>query len=409
MERRIRRSIVGVAIASIIVLGIPLGIAGTVALRLHEREQQARVEETILAAIAADLEDGTDVTEARLRALLPSGFGAQFVNGNNPAVRAGPGMPTAIEAARSDRLTLSVWRVDDPTRARVLMLWAFVVTLALVGLASAAALAKLQARRLTRPLDDLADAASTLGSAHRSEPVPRSGPPEIARIADALDHAATRVAGALLRERQFSANVAHQLRTPIAGLLLRLDGAAAVNDIGLVRHELAAATLQAERLSGIVDDVLRVALAAREDCVRPAHPLDLEQAVAGHVATWTPRIRAAGRRVRLRVSGSPAALIETGVLEQTLDVLLENARVHGSGDIVVTVRRRDGLGCITVADAGSALPADAASRIFLRGWSAGGRTGIGLGVARALMEANGGRLQLVSLRPTTFEIYLPLT
>ena len=149
MRRRILRSLVGVAIASVVMLGIPLGVAGTIALRLHAREQREHVAETVLAAIASDLEAGREVGEARLRSLLPTGFGAELVDGTGPAVRAGPGGPVDTTSdARANLLVLRVWRVDDPTTRQIRMLWFEVGGLALVVLAAAIALATVLAAQL---------------------------------------------------------------------------------------------------------------------------------------------------------------------------------------------------------------------------------------------------------------------
>src|SRR5438270_406798 len=81
--------------------------------------------------------------------------------------------------------------------------------------------------RLVRPLDAMADTSRRLGEGDFSARAGRFGIPEVDVVAEALDASAERIAGMVAREREFSGNVSHQLRTPLTALRLRLEEVAA--------------------------------------------------------------------------------------------------------------------------------------------------------------------------------------
>ena len=214
--------------------------------------------------------------------------------------------------------------------------------------------------------------------------------PEIDRIATALNGASERIGDALARERQFSSNVAHQLRTPITGLLLQLDSAD-VDDRAAVQDALSGAVDQATRLSAIIDDLLHVGRTARAAADGGRDRIRLDALARRHVLRWTGRVASLGRRLELCELGAPLVTARPGVVEQVLDVLLDNAIVHGRGDITVAVEVHGASGCLLVRDEG-AIADDTPAKMFERGWSSSGRSGIGLGLGRTLVEATDGRL-----------------
>src|SRR5205823_4633339 len=97
--------------------------------------------------------------------------------------------------------------------------------------------------------------------------------------------------------------------------------------------------------------------------------------------------------------------VSAPALAHVLDVLLDNARRHGAGDVRVTARAHPGAVSVSVTDQGPGIAEGAA--IFERRRSASGSTGIGLALARRLTEAEGGRLRLREGDGTTFEVTLP--
>src|SRR5690606_4249872 len=124
-------------------------------------------------------------------------------------------------------------------------------------------LAYLLAGSLARPLRRLADAARRLGSgdlSSRTEGV--GGAREVEELARSFDEMAARMEATVRAQREFAANASHQLRTPLAGMKLRLE---AVDAAGLpddARRQVAAAEREVDRLTGIVERLLATARAA---------------------------------------------------------------------------------------------------------------------------------------------------
>ncbi|MGH3995231.1 MAG: sensor histidine kinase, partial [Pseudonocardiaceae bacterium] len=97
-------------------------------------------------------------------------------------------------------------------------------------------------------------------------------------------------------------------------------------------------------------------------------------------------------------------------LREALGVLIDNALRHGGGEVTLSARPggagREGMVVLEVTDAGDGVPEALAPHVFDRGVSGASSTGVGLALARALIEADGGRLELSSARPATFAVYL---
>ena len=113
---------------------------------------------------------------------------------------------------------------------RIHRVWLLIAALAAGGVLTAIALAALQARRLARPLETIARRSAQLGDGDFSVRAGHFGVPEIDAIAQGLDSSAERIGGLVAREREFSGNVSHQLRTPLTALRLRLEEAGHAGD-----------------------------------------------------------------------------------------------------------------------------------------------------------------------------------
>jgi signal transduction histidine kinase len=288
-------------------------------------------------------------------------------------------------------------------RARVLRSWLLIAGLGVVGVALAFALAAAQARRLSRPLEVVAAGSARLGEGDFSVRVPDAGVPEIDAIAHALGRSAEQIARLVGREREFSSNVSHQLRTPLTALRLRLEEALRDADPAIVREEVDAAVREADRLEATVSDLLAY---ARAESAGRRVAVDLAAVVADHVAAWRPLVTQAGRRLELHAEPSAPVGASRGTVGQVLDVLLENALRHGAGVIRVRVTSEPGWGTVAVEDDGPGVVREDRERIFERGASRGDGTGIGLHLARALAVADGGALRLGRDAPARFELRL---
>jgi signal transduction histidine kinase len=160
---------------------------------------------------------------------------------------------------------------------------------------------------------------------------------------------------ALRRERTFTRDVSHQLRTPLSGLLTGLESAAA--DPAGHADAVDTALDRARQLQTIVDDLLLVR----------GSTVDAQCDVAAEARAAVLRLRPpAGRRVHLRTDDVPPARCAPAVIRQILTVLLDNAVQHGAGDVTVTVEALGDAVAVEVTDEGPGFAADALPGTGLR-------------------------------------------
>jgi signal transduction histidine kinase len=279
-----------------------------------------------------------------------------------------------------------------------------VVLLVVLSVGTGAVVATVTARRLAEPLRDVAARAARLGAGDFRSAPDRHGIPELDRVSDVLDTSAGALTELVQRERNLVGDVSHQMRSRLTALQLRLDELSTHPD-PYVGQEATAALEQAERLSGVLDELLQAARAAR---AAGAEPTDLKETLTGVVEEWQPRLRADGRNLKVRVPERLLARVTPARIREAVGALLENALRHGGGTVTLAARATD-LGLqIEVADAGAGVPEELVPHVFDRGVSVGSSTGLGLALARALVEADGGRLELSRARPPVFTIFLPL-
>ena len=278
--------------------------------------------------------------------------------------------------------------------------------LALTGLgAGVVALAVIAAlalgRRVARPLERLAAAARRVGEgdfAVRAEPTRIK---EIDDVGSALNSSSRRVDELVRRERSFSADASHQLRTPLAALRLELESAA-LSSPGR-EEELTAAMAQVDRLQATIETLL----ALSRGTPTGEQTTELGRAVVDLEQRWHGALARAGRPLRVSVDADPTvAAISPAVLAEVLEVLVQNAYVHGEGAVEVTVRRVGDAFALEVSDQGSGFGPNA-EEAFDRGSGEG--HGIGLALARSLAHAEGARLQVTDPgpRPTVSLLITP--
>jgi signal transduction histidine kinase len=290
-------------------------------------------------------------------------------------------------------------------RGRQLQATALVLAAVLLSIGVGALVATLTARRLADPLQQVASRAARLGAGDFRPQPHRHGIPELDRVADVLDSSATALADLLQRERDLVGDVSHQLRSRLTALQLRLDELAAHPD-EYVSSEGAAALEQAERLAQVLDELLT---AAREARASGAAPVELSGELAAVADEWRGLLRAEGRTVRVRVPDGLVARATSARLREALGVLVDNALRHGKGTVTLSARISDNdTMVVEVADHGEGVPPALAPHVFDRGVSGAASTGVGLALARALVEADGGRLELARTRPATFAVFLPV-
>jgi signal transduction histidine kinase len=284
--------------------------------------------------------------------------------------------------------------------------WAGVIaSLMIVSAVLAAWLAALVARRLGRPVEELAEAAGRLGAGDPRPLGRRYGVTELDQLADGLDSSARRLSSLLAADRELAVDASHQLRTPLTALSMRLEEMiAAADDPDVVREEGHAALSQAERLADVVSQLLSP---ARRATAASAELTGIDEIVQQQVTEWEPAFRRAGRRLAVIGVHGLQAYVTPGGLAQVLATLLDNALMHGGGTVTLQTSQSARSVVIEVRDEGNGVPPELVSRIFER--SVSGRpegTGLGLALARTMAAADGGRVVLVKAKPATFAVFL---
>jgi two-component system sensor histidine kinase BaeS len=290
-----------------------------------------------------------------------------------------------------------------------------------VASAVAAAISWLIARRVATPLQQTASALERLADGHHDVHVDDPGlGPELATLADSSNRLAHRLQTTDEHRRRLTADLAHQLRTPIASLQAT---AQALQDGILAPDEetLAVLTDQATHLQRLVADLEKVSRAEERRIVLTSSPQQVAPVVEHAVAAQRERYAAAGVTLGTDLPApGPVARFDADRLREALGNLLDNALGHTPEGGRVTVSVRDGDAprstVIEVADTGRGFEPDHAEQLFHRfhresadqGGSSG--SGLGLTIARALVEAHGGTLTARSDGPgrgAEFTITLP--
>lgn len=416
MQRRLLRSFVGIAIVVLVGLGLPLGLVATRLVR-EEAAQRIGREADAVTAILGAVEEGSEVPVGVLDPFLAPTTKVTVVDGSGVVrFRHGPSdvgrEPIVVVDTTPNGLVVRVETDGGPTRARTVRVWSVIGLVAAGALALTSAVAVVQSRRLARPLGELAAISERLGAGEFPAELPSGGVPEIDEVAQRLRTSAASLERALAREREFSANASHQLRTVLTALRLRLEELDQIHDPEEFRLALGLTLHQADRLEATVEELLAFA----RDRLSAHAPVRLGAVVGELAATWAPVLERAGRRLETSVDDTVVALGSEGAVRQAVDVLLDNAVRHGGGVVRVTVDRSGSTPVVRVTDEGPGIPAGAERLIFERGVTGstgagtgsgnGSGSGIGLALARELIETNGGRLVLVRPRPPIFELYL---
>ena len=294
---------------------------------------------------------------------------------------------------------------DSPTgpmRSRILHGWLIIGA----GLTAAMLVAVGAALRLTgwvlRPVRVLDVTTHEIASGRlKSRVAVASGPPELRRLGHSFNDMAAHVQAASEAQRAFIADASHQLRNPLAALMVRLEG------LALAPKERFADAAAAARDDGryLADTLDRMLELARAEHTRgAAGPLDVAAVVDERLESWN--VVAARRSIALRRHGEDRvpAWHDAGALAGAVDAVLDNALKYSPERTAVTVdvRRLDGDRpgvAVVVTDEGPGLaPADL-HRVGDRFWrapSTSGEPGSGLGmsIATTLLERHGGGLRV---------------
>jgi signal transduction histidine kinase len=222
------------------------------------------------------------------------------------------------------------------------------------------------------------------------------GRDEITEMAATLDQLLSRIAASRRHEQRFAAEVAHELRTPLAAIRGVAELAHNASDLTEALGALAAIEDQSERMSTSLDTLIAF---ARRESTPAANGVDLAE-MAGEF----PGVSVIGETVP-RVEGDPA------LIRQVLAPLIENAHRHALSAVRIELSSRDGMSVVVVRDDGPGVDPELGVRVFLPGVrgpsETGGGAGLGLPLAQRLAHSCGGEVELGEGPGGCFVVLLP--
>lgn len=275
-------------------------------------------------------------------------------------------------------------------------------------------------RQLTAPLDELALAAQAIGAQQLDRRVQVKGTEEIRAVAQAFNDMAHALEEAQHLRRNLLADIAHELRTPLTVLQGNLR--AILDDVyALDKEEVARLYDQTRYLSRLVEDLHVLAQAEAHELPLNWLGVDVGRLLHTTAAAFQPLAESQGVSLQVETpSVLPLVRADAARLTQVLHNLLSNALRHTPAGGVVTLRAGRSAETIhlEVADTGEGIEARHLPYVFERFYRTDqsrrrdtGGVGLGLAIARAIVEAHGGVIRAASPGPnqgSTFTIDLPL-
>ena len=274
-------------------------------------------------------------------------------------------------------------------------------------------------RTLTWPLRELTMATQAVAAGDLNQRVRLQREDELGQLAQSFNQMTVDLADSRDLRRQMTADIAHDLRTPLS-LILGHSEALADGVLPPTPSALHIIHDEALRLNRLVEDLRTLSLAEANELplmIRPVEPATL---LARTIQAYTPLAQDKAVTLTLQVSDQlPEIEVDPDRIVQVLDNLVSNALRHTSagGSIILTAQPAPSGIHITVSDTGQGIPPEDLQRIFERFYRADksrarhkGGSGLGLAISKSIIESHHGRISAESTisQGSTFNIYLPL-
>jgi len=276
------------------------------------------------------------------------------------------------------------------------------------------------ARRALQPIDRVVTRARRIGEANLADRLPHPGTQdEIGRLVETLNDMLSRLERSFEVQRRFTADAAHELRSPLSRLRAELEVTLRRRrEVGDYEETLHSCLDEVERVQSLIEELLALArIDARQEPERP-EPVPIGDIVAAAVAAVRPK--ALRRSIDVTIDRPADLLVTTApvaaqvALANILDNAVKFSPFGGQVRITVTAGREEAV--ITVSDCGPGVAPEEAAQLFERFYRgkasrSAGAPGVGLGLAisRALVEGQGGRISvdMCSDAGATFSVRLP--
>ncbi len=264
------------------------------------------------------------------------------------------------------------------------------------------------ARRGIRPVEDMAATARRISSTNLRERILPDGYPfELASLASTFNQMLDRLEDSFERISRFSADIAHDLRTPVNNIRGEAEvGLARARTITEYRDVLESCLEEAVRLSDLVGNLLFLARAESPLAHLRREPVDLVELLGGLREYYEASAGEAG--ISLTTAASPAPVIaelDRTLLQRAVSNLISNAVAHTppGGSVVLAAKPESFAVRIEVTDTGIGIPAEALPKVFDRFFrldtsrsQASGGTGLGLAIVQSIMLLHGGKVEIAS-------------
>jgi len=277
-------------------------------------------------------------------------------------------------------------------------------------------------RRIVAPIRDLTQASQHIADGHYDERVQVNGSDEIAQLAGRFNQMTTQLEQVESKRRQLIGDVTHELRTPLTSIKGYMEGLidgvlpSTPETFDQIHRE-------ADRLSRLVDDLQELSRVEAKAYSLDFHSLEVSNLVQTTLKRLSPQ--ATARRITLR-SSLPADLPHIQADEDRITQVMVNLAANAvqytpaGGEVTISAVRNGGEVIISVKDTGIGIPPEHLAHLFTRFYrvdksrsrNAGGGSGIGLTIARHLVEAHGGRIWAESAgegQGSTFSFGLKVT